>query len=248
MVINGALEGMSPADIDRAWNDKWRQYQPDVVVLGLNAWMVSLAPTHASPTSFEALARRYGEPASKLSALQLSASRVFHSIHLVGFTSIVTQRALYWIGLLDHRVKRNFPYGSVIAYGWQQGDLPADQPTHAWSAFQSQFAQLAQQVQSTGARIVLVWLPPRFDLSDSIIDNEKNVQKERFSMTPAVNASAIARAAGAEFVDVLPHLKAARHLAEQKSGEAEDYYIHFDVGHFNDLGNRRVAEAIVERL
>ena len=244
-VINGALEGMSPSDISQALQDKWQAYHPDIVVFGLTAWMVSLAATSQTPKSYDSLAARYGEPPTTLARLQVEAGRLFHSIYTVGFISNATQFGLYWAGLLDHRLKRDFPYGSVVAYGWQQGDIPADHNEIAWSGFEREFVRLSKLAQSGNAKVVLVWLPPRFDMSPDIRDNLKNVPRERFSMDPVLRANRVANVAGAKFVNALGRLQTLRkELAA--SGKPDALYIHFDVGHFDGDGNRAVAEAIAE--
>jgi lysophospholipase L1-like esterase len=246
-VLNGALEGMSPSDISQALQDKWKAYRPDVVVFGLTAWMVSLAATSQTPKSYESLAARYGDPPTTMARLQVEAGRLFHSIYTVGFISNATQFGLYWAGLLDHRLKKDFPYGSVVAYGWQQGDIPANHNEIAWSGFEREFVRLSKLAQSRNAKVVLVWLPPRFDMSHDLRDNQKNVPRERFSMDPVSRANRVADAAGATFVNALGRLKSVRkELAT--NGKPDALYIHFDVGHFDADGNRAVAEAIAENF
>ncbi len=247
VVINGGFEGVGIRDLSLAWNEKWRKYSPDIVLLALTANMVSLEVARPEPLSFAQVSASHGDPPNQLARLKLLVGREFHSIYTVGFISIFAQRALYWTGLLDHRLSPKYPYGDVLAYGWTQGDIAPDLARKAWSALGEDMSKLATQVRNSGARLVIVWMAPRFDISDSCRDNEKNMQKERFSLDPAAEALAIAKGADCKFINVLPYLRQAREQAAA-AGEYRALYVHFDTAHYDTYGNNVVAQAIADSL
>jgi len=247
VVINGGLEGFGLRDIAQAWRDKWRAYAPDVVVIGVTASMISLEVARPEILTFEQVAHQHGAAPSGLERLKLSALRAYHSLYVVGFISVTAQRALYWCGLLDHRLNPHMPFGHLLAYGWSQGDVPAGLARDAWSRFAADYKAFAAEVEATGARLAVVWLPPRFDLSDSWRDNQKNIQKERFTLEPARELESIARGSGARFVNLLPALLDARAAAAAQHRYAP-LYIHFDDVHLDEEGSHVAARAIADAL
>ncbi len=247
VVINGGFEGVGIRDLNVAWNEVWRDYSPDIVVVGLTANMVSLELARPEPLSFANVVASHGDPPNRLSRLKLLIGREFHSIYTVGFISIFAQRALYWSGLLDHRLTPKYLYGEVLAYGWSQGDIPPDLAGKAWDALGEDLSKFSDQIRKTGARLVVVWMAPRFDLSNSWRDNEKNIPRERFTLDPVVKASAIVQRADAKFIDSLPYLKQAREKSVAV-GEYRALYVHFDAAHYDNDGNNVVAQAIADSL
>lgn len=247
VVINGGLEGFGLRDIARSWPEKWRAYTPDVVVLGVTASMVSLEVARDGTFSFDEFAGRHGEAPSGLQGLKLSALRAYHSIYLVGYVSVMAQRALYWWGLLDHRVNPRAPFGHVLAYGWSQGDLPPGLAREAWTKFAADYRAFADDVRKAGARLIVVWLPPRFELSDAWRDNEKKIPRERFTLDPAGELAAIVHEPEAKLVNLLPPLKQARASAAAV-GRYAPLYIHFDDVHLDDEGATVAAKAIAATL
>lgn len=246
-VINGGFEGVGMRDLSGLWQVKWRAYAPDVVVVGITPNMVSLVVARPTPLTFEQITRSHGDPPSKLSRLTLALGRQYHSIYTVGFVSTVAQRALYWGGLLDHRLNPKYPYGDVLAYGWGQGDIAPDLARRAWTGLGEDYRKLAAEVRSSGAKLVLVWLAPRFDVSDSCRDNQKNMQKERFSIDPVAEVAKMVQGSDTKFVSTLPYLRAAR-AKWAAAGQFHPLYIHFDTAHYDEEGNSIVAQAVADSL
>jgi len=180
--------------------------------------------------------------------LKLSALRAYHSLYLVGFISVTAQRALYWSGLLDHRLNPRMPFGHMLAYGWSQGDVPPSLARDAWSRFAADYKAFAADVAAAGARLVVVWLPPRFDLSDSWRDNQKNVQKERFTLEPSRELETVVSGSGARFINLLPALRDARAAAASAEHRYAPLYIHFDDVHLDEEGGHVAARAIADAL
>jgi len=246
-VINGGLEGFGLRDIAQAWRDKWRAYTPDVVVVGATASMIALEVARPEILTFDQAVHQHGAAPSGVQRLKLSALRAYHSLYLVGFISVTAQRVLYWCGLLDHRLNPHMPFGHMLAYGWSQGDLPQGLARDAWSRFAADYKTFAAEVEAAGARLVVAWLPPRFDLSDSWRDNEKNIQKERFTLDPAHEVETIVGGSSARFVNLLPALRDARAAAAAEHRDAP-LYIHFDDVHLDEEGGHVAARAIAEAM
>jgi lysophospholipase L1-like esterase len=242
-VMNVALQGESIADMTCGYEQRWAAYHPDVVTVLVSCNMVSLAwiqrnqPPQVPPYIMHA------EPAS---TLKQRLSREAGRLCLPHFLSVNTQRALYWLGVTDHRIADpSQPFGALLAHGWRQGDIPTDEAEQAWACFARELAGLREATARHGAKLVVGFSPCRFDLSDSLFDNEKNVPLDRMTIDPADRLARLCAAQGIPCIDTLAALRSARRqLAEQRGHEAS-LYIMFDYNHLDSDGHAAVARAML---
>lgn len=249
VAINGGVEGASLEDIARSWDEQWVKLRPDVVVLALTGNMVSLevvrAGTAALPTE------RYAElhkPIGWERRTTLEGNRLLHHLCLPSFLSIETQRLLYWDGLLTHDVDAKAPYGTVLAHGWRQGDLDPSLAEKAWARTEQVIARVVEHVQSSGAKLVVTYIPPRFVLSGDAWDNQKNMPVERFSIDPLARAAGIAETLHVPYADARVAILAERGRILRDQGRKAPMYIYFDYQHPDDDGHRAIAQAVASAL
>jgi lysophospholipase L1-like esterase len=244
-VVNAGIEGSSLADLVLAWDGQWQRYSPDVVILGVTANMVSLEAIERAP---ELPAAKLAHPKRKApgAELKMQANRWFHELYTPSFASTQVQRGLFWLGRLNHQIDVRYPAGPMLAYGMLQGDLPRERATQAWQHFERNLAALAEHVRAAGSELVVLWLPPRFELSDRPSDNEKDVPRHRFTLHPAERIAASAQALRVPFVNGETALLAARHAAGSESEPA--LYIHFDYNHLDERGHAAVARAVLASM
>lgn len=244
-VINAGVPAASVKDIAFALRTRWQDFKPDAVVLPVTGNMVSLAwirrgdqpvvPEHEQPSD-----------AVRNSATFQIKGRVqkfVRSFALPSFLTINVERGLYWLGLIDHEVNRDAPFGALFAQGWRQLDLDPARVDEAWTLFGVELADLAAACREVNAPLFITYIPSRFTLSDSIVDNEKNVPKQRLTIDPAERLSEIAKGIGATFVSVKPDLLADR---EQNPGASQ--YRQFDYTHLDVHGHDVVARALARIL
>jgi len=244
-VLNAGIEGSSLDDLLFAWDEQWRRYSPDVVILGVTANMVSLEAIERAP---ELPAKKVHHPsrARPGAELKMQANRWFHELYTPSFASTEVQRGLYWLGRLNHQVDVHYPAGPMLAYGLLQGDLPRERSTQAWQRFDRSLTTLAEHVRAAGSELIVVWMPPRFELTDRAADNEKFVPRHRFTLRPVEHVAASAKAVGVTFVSGTDALRAERRAAGAESEPA--LYIHFDYNHFDERGHAAVARAVLASL
>jgi lysophospholipase L1-like esterase len=244
-VVNAGIEGSSLDDLLFAWDEQWRSYSPDVVILGVTANMVSLEAIQRAP---ELPTKKVAHPSRSRpgAELKMHANRWFHELYTPSFASTQVQRGLYWLGRLNHEVDVKYPAGPMLAYGLLQGNLPRERSTQAWQHFDRSLTTLAEHVRAAGSELIVLWLPPRFELSDSPADNEKFVPRHRFTLRPAEHVAASAKALGVTFVSGADALHAERRATGSESEPA--LYIHFDYNHFDERGHAAVARAVLASL
>ena len=157
-----------------------------------------------------------------------------------------SQRALYWLGVMDHRLDDpSQPYGALLAHGWRQGNLPPNEAEEAWNCFARELAGLKAATAAHGAKLVVGFSPPRFDLSNSLFDNEKNVPLERMTINPAQRFAELCAAQNIPCIDTLNVLRTARTQLTEERGKTASLYIMFDYNHLNADGHAAVAKAML---
>lgn len=236
--------GVPAADIDQirqAYEQTWSAYSPDEVVLAISSNMVSWA-----------WIRREQVPAPPdnpyLDASQLSwqtqVKRAYSQFALPAWLSVNSQRSLYWLGLATHDVDPQAPYGPMLALGWKQANLPPDLVEAAWREFEADLKALQAAVAADGRRLTVVYVPPRFMVSESWLDNEKRVPKQNITIDPGDRLQQICQGLGLSYLDATPALIAARHERRQTQDHGDPMYVRFDYTHLDAAGHQAVAKAL----
>jgi lysophospholipase L1-like esterase len=245
--INAGGEGNSIEDIVRQWDEELAVYHPDVVVVALTGFIVSLEVVRSGTTyQLSDRWRNLHKPMGPLRKATLQAGRIVHQLCLPSFASIETQRLLYWNGLLTHNLDAHRPYGVVLAHGWRQGDLDPSIPETAWQRVEVWLAKLVDHVEAAGGTVVLTYTPPRFTLSDDLWDNDQNVPKGRFAIDPLARTLQIAERLHVRYVDARAGILRERARIEREESRTAPMYVFFDYQHPDHDGHRAIAEAIAD--
>ena len=240
--MNVALQGASLADMTVAYEQKWAVYQPTVVTALISSNMISIAWIHRNQ---EPQMPPYVMHAEAPSTLKERFSREAGELCLPHFVSVNTQRALFWLGVTDHRIADpSEPFGALLAHGWKQGNLPATEADQAWDSFARELKNLRDATASHGTKLLVGFSPCRFDVSDSLFDNEKNVPKSRFTIDPVRRLAAICAAERIDCAGTLDAIRSTREQLSEQSGREASMYILFDYNHLDSNGHAAVARAM----
>ena len=129
---------------------------------------------------------------------------------------------------------------ALLAHGWRQGDLPAGEAEEAWNCFAHELQGLRDATARRGVKLVVGFSPCRFDLTDTLFDNEKNVPRDRITIQPAERLGVLCREQGIACIDTVKALRNAR----EQSGRSASLYIMFDYNHLDANGHGAVARAM----
>ncbi len=248
-VINAALQGTGLADMTVGYEQKWADYKPDVITCAISGNMVSLAwisrndAKHKIPAYVTHVRQETG-----LSAIKTRVSRAYGRLCLPQFLSINAQRVLYGIGVLDHSITPSMPLGAMLAHGWLQGGLPPNEADAAWNCFGKELADLKAAADAHGARLIVTFVPSRFDLSDSFWDDEKFVPKRRLTIDPTNKLSDLCGGLGISFLDAKSALLEEREQIAEREHRAAAMYVMFDYTHLNRDGHAALAGAMASEI
>jgi len=253
-VINAGLQGVSLSRLTAAYEQKWLQWHPDVVCLLVSGNMISLAtiertdPGMGPPGQMPAYGATPYTPTA-MQRLQDSAAAMESRLCLPTWLSINSQRALYFMGVMDNEVANTqWPFGALLSHGWTQGGLDPDMAPKAWGLFADDLTQLNQACRAHGAALIVAMAPARFELSDSWSDNQKDVPLNRLTINPTAKMAEVCRPIGIPAIDLLAALKQGRMRIAQQTGRTPPLYILFDYTHLDRDGNGIVAQEMARRI
>jgi lysophospholipase L1-like esterase len=247
--MNVAFEGASLRTMQLAYHNQWAAYRPDAVALLVGGNMVSLAWMQRNDVASQPIYVHGPSRESHLDRLEQDANRAFHRLCLPAFLSLNTQRVLYWLGVLNHNiVNPDMPAGALLAHGWRQGGLCDGQAEDAWNIFARDLRQLRDDVAAHGTPLVVAYSPTRFDLSDSVFDNEKKVPRDRFTIDPNLRFLRICAQLQISRIDAPQALRQARRQIEIRDHRWAPMYIPFDYSHLDHDGHHALAEALARSL
>lgn len=249
-VINASMPAVSLRDINYAFKHRWHLYQPDVVILQVGNNMISLGLIRQNEkasmpkngflvddTSF-----------SIFKKLKIEVNRLLHIFCMPSFLSVNTQRLALWMGLDNHDLNPDVPFGPMLAFGFKQAGISSELIEKAWEIFERDLAQLTKTVNDHGKKLYVLYIPPRFMISDSIYDNEKVVPKEKLTINPSARLKVICSKVGAIYIDSIDALRNKREKIQKNENRFEPLYILFDFMHLNETGHQTVSEVVVERI
>ena len=246
--INAGYPGHGLADIAFNLDQRWRNAEPDVIVLALSNNMVSLALLRdgAEPRAHPTKPNNWTPQG--INAIKVKAVRFVKRLALPRFAKVNIERAMYGIGLRDHDVDPKEPYGPMLAFGWKQGDVPPFVADHAWTKFEHDLRRLRDRAEATGRPFYVTYVPSRFMVFDGVWDNEKHVPKDRVTVEPSEQIRSICEELEIRYVDAFGALRKARQRSLDSADGTEAFFVQFDFTHLNEAGLSVLAEAVAERL
>jgi lysophospholipase L1-like esterase len=247
--INRGEPGWSLRSIRLSYDANWHKYNADVVTLLASGNMVSWAWINRNAQPVIQTGEFSNRRVSKFQQFQETLDYEVHKLCLPGFFSLNSQRAMYWIGLQDHELPDPaLPLGAMLAHGWRQADLDPRVADDAWDLFSRELILLRDDVAARGAVLVVAFGPSRFDLSDSILDNEKDVPRWRLTIDPSARFELICRQNGIACVDALMALRNEREEIAGTQHRFASLYVPFDYTHFDHDGHAAIAAAMAREI
>lgn len=237
-VMNTALPGADLREITASFDQLWRPYQPDRVVLVITGNIVSLGWIRRDvepvvpPNPYLNAAPAAPSPIQRIAGLR-------HHIALVGAAMLGVESFKFMLGVDDHQPDPQAPFGVMLAHGYR---MPAMDPAirkQAWTIFERDLGILRDRVRDAGAELVVAYAPPRFAVTDRWRDNLKWVRKGRIGDDPVDHAATVCERLGIPFVDPREHLRDALLYKWP-------VYVIADYTHLDDAGHRALATAIHE--
>jgi lysophospholipase L1-like esterase len=239
--INAGIPATSLKDMGYAMDHAWGDLHPDVVVLVVSGNLMSLSwirreetggmPAHELPPS--------GSLAYKI---KTAINRQFRYLRLPGLLMQMSERASYFIGLSNHAINPDAPYGPMLAHGWRQPGLDPALVDQAWNLFERDLGVLRDRVRARGAHFYVASLPARFMLSKKLSDNEKAVPLHRLSVVPGARVLEICRRLAVDAIDL------TESLGEAAAARGESLYNPLDYTHLSPYGHRIAAGAIAKLM
>lgn len=245
---NAGFPGGGVRQLEHGLETLWSTPKPpEVVLLLVTGNMVSFTeflgtrPPRDLMRRVRAAERRTGQA----KGLKARGVALLQSSALWKATTNTIEIGKYGLGLLDHRTDPAAPLGPLLAYGWQQPDLPATHGTGMWGIFEEELGALHAQVRAQGACLVIGFLPPRFTLSDQRADNLKFVPKHRLTEDAGARVAALAEGLSVPFVDMGPALSEAR---AGGAARTNPLFVPNDYTHLDAAGHDVVAQRFARVL
>ena len=214
-------------------------HRPDIAVLLLTGNMVSLEWAHNGRTPDPFLPGPPGREGAVREGALDRLKRLPHAFALPGVLTLGMEYLRLALGMNDHLVLPDSPFGVVFAHGMRQNSMPADRAEEAWSLMGTRLASVRDLARTHGVPLIMSYAPPRFSLSDRLRDNLKLVPTDRFTIDPIERAEALCAELGIPFVRVDPALRAA-------SDDDAPLYVLSDYTHFHEHGHRVIAETVAQ--
>lgn len=238
---NGGFPGAPLQGIRHRYETLWAvRDTPAIVVLMVSANMISFTDFQWDAALEPVRARPFQSPQNGLKARM---KQLVQSSALWKAVSVNVNTLKYATGLSNHRVDPVRPLSPLMAYGWLQPDLPRDAQDRMWQRFEAEMTQLRDDVRSQGGCLVVGFMPPRFMLSDQILDNLKFVPKNRMTQNAEARIRDLSVALDMPFIE---SVAALRDLRRTTSAFMEPLYIPDDYTHLSPQGHAEVAQSVAQ--
>lgn len=214
---------------------------PDVVVLMLTGNMVSLGWIRQGDEPLPLLRPPNGAGPSASDQLALSIKRIPHAFAVPGVLTFGMEYFRFAMGMSNHLVDPEAPYGVMLAHGIRQNTLPPSTAIEAWALVKHRLQAIQRVARDLDLPLVVAYAPPRFTFSDRRTDNMKFVPVERFTIDPFDRADAICTELGIPLVRIEQALR-------QASVTSEELYVLGDYTHFDRAGHEVIADVVETEL
>ncbi|KIC41440.1 hypothetical protein RA27_09280 [Ruegeria sp. ANG-R] len=244
---NAGQRGGDLRQISSGLEELWSTPPPQTVILLVTSNMIGFTefrrgkPGLGIPQVVEATRRQAARPQTLKD--QLSATIRGSALWKVLNGSVESLK--YALGLLTHRADPNDPLSPLLAYGWQQPDLPAGYSQRMWENFELELAKLNRLAKRNDICVIVGFLPSRFMLSERLADNVKFVPKSRLSVDAPKRLGQIAADFDLPYLDLTEAFRAAR---AEHPPYTHPYYIPYDYTHLDAAGHDLVARSLAEFL
>jgi len=157
--------------------------------------------------------------------------------------------AFYRLGLMRENLGKHS--GAVYAYDFELA-LPSrarsDQIAESYERTEQFLVEVRDYLEEQDIPLYVAAIPSRFMLSDLFADNFRRIDKKKARIDPYARFQRMCDDNNIPFVDVQPRLVALREDMMRGDTPWDDLFIPDDHAHLNRVGNRIVAQTILERL
>lgn len=239
-VINTGLPALDLAQIELELRTKWREMDPDQLVLMISGNMISFAIARSEREAIEPPnpKARAETRVSVDAGLKTKLKGVYNNLAIPNALLIGSEHVKHAIGLGSHRYNPEFPVGVMLAHGYVQDGEKPSRLEDAYTLVQDQLSQLKVTADEMGVTLIVAYAPPRFLLDDSLRNNLKFVDRDRLSTDPIARIQSICDKLSIAFVDPSDYLRAAPLPA----------YVLSDYTHFASNGHAAIAKAIADEI
>lgn len=239
-VINTGLPALDLAQIELELRTRWREMDPDQLVLMISGNMISFAIARSEREAIEPPnpKARAETRVSVETGLKSKLKSIYNNLAIPNALLIGSEHVKHAIGLGSHRYDPDFPVGVMLAHGYiQDGEQPS-RLEDAYTLVRDQISELQATADEMGITLIVAYAPPRFSLDDSMRNNLKFVDRDRLSTDPIARIQSICDELGIAFVDPSDNLRTAPSPA----------YVLSDYTHFASNGHNAIARAIADEI
>lgn len=239
-VINTGLPALDLGQINLELTTRWREFEPDQIVLVVSGNMVSFAYARRDRQTIKPPkhAERAQTPDEPSLTIKERAKEMYASLALPGSLTIAMEHLKFGFGLESHAINPEFPVGVMLAHGYRQTDLDEQVAQDAWSIFEAQLEVLNKTAISMNVSMIVVYSSPRFATSDERSDNLKWVNKDRLTIDPSQRLQEMCNELDIEYIDPTLALREA----------PKPVYSISDYTHFEPSGHHAIAELIANSI
>lgn len=239
-VINTGLPALDLAQIELELRTKWREMDPDQLVLMISGNMISFAIARSEREAIEPPnpKARAETRVSVDAGLKTKLKGVYNNLAIPNALLIGSEHVKHAIGLGSHRYNPEFPVGVMLAHGYVQDGEKPSRLEDAYTLVRDQISELKATADEMGITLIVAYAPPRFSLDDSVRNNLKFVDRDRLSTDPIARIGSICDELDIAFVDPSDNLRAASSPA----------YVLSDYTHFASNGHDAIARAIADEI
>ncbi len=239
-VINTGLPALDLAQIELELSTRWREMDPDQLVLMISGNMISFAIARSERVVIEPPnpKARAETRVSVDAGLKTKLKGVYNNLAIPNALLIGSEHLKHAIGLGSHRYDPDFPVGVMLAHGYVQDGEEPSRLEDAYTLVRDQISELKATADEMGITLIVAYAPPRFSLDDSVRNNLKFVDRDRLSTDPIARIQSICDELGIAFVDPSDNLRTAPSPA----------YVLSDYTHFASNGHNAIARAIADEI
>lgn len=239
-VINTGLPALDLAQIELELLTRWREMDPDQLVLMISGNMISFAIARSEREAIEPPnpKARAETRVSVDAGLKTKLKGVYNNLAIPNALLIGSEHVKHAIGLGSHRYDPDFPVGVMLAHGYVQDGEKPSRLEDAYTLVRDQISELKATADEMGITLIVAYAPPRFSLDDSVRNNLKFVDRDRLSTDPIARIGSICDELGIAFVDPSDNLRAAPSPA----------YVLSDYTHFASNGHDAIAKVIADEI
>lgn len=239
-VINAGLPALDLSQIELELRTRWRDMDPDELVLVISGNMISFAIARSGRETIDPPnpKARAETRITTSTGIKSKLKGIYNNLAIPNALLIGSEHFKYAIGLQDHRYDPEFPAGVMLAHGYVQDGSTPQRVDEAYALVRDQIAALNARASELGVPITIAYAPPRFMLDDSVGNNLKFVDRDRLTIDPIERINQICDELEIPFVDPRDAVRSAPSPA----------YVISDYTHLSPTGHDALARSISESI